>query len=59
MQPWYADTVSHIPGAAIKVEVAPVAGAARTRVVVTIGWARRADVAANQHVITSYIANAL
>lgn len=58
LSPWYTETRGHIPGAAVKVELAPVAGTSRTRVVITISWARNANTAANQHVITSYIANA-
>jgi len=58
LAPWYTETRSHIPGAAVKIELTPVAGTSRTRVVITISWARKANTAANQHVITSYIANA-
>jgi type IV pilus assembly protein PilV len=54
--PWYAETRRQIPGAGIKVEVTPVASTTRTKVVVTISWARKANTSANQHVITSYIA---
>jgi type IV pilus assembly protein PilV len=59
LSPWYTETRTNIPNAAIQVAVAPVAGAARTQVTITISWARRAGTAANQHVITAYIANAL
>jgi len=56
--PWYTETRKQIPGAGIKVEVTPVANTTRTKVVITISWARKANTSANQHVITSYIATA-
>jgi type IV pilus assembly protein PilV len=56
--PWVLETQKQIPGAAIKVALAPAAGTSRTRVTITISWARKANTASNQHVITSYIANA-
>ncbi len=56
--PWYEETRRQIPNAGIGVEVAPVAGTTRTRVTITIAWARKANTAANQHVITSYLATA-
>jgi type IV pilus assembly protein PilV len=58
LAPWYDDTRTQIPGAGIKVEVAQVPNTTRTRVTITIAWARKANTAANQHVITSYIATA-
>ena len=58
LQPWYDETRRQIPGAGIKVEVAQVANTTRTRVTITIAWARKANTAANQHVITSYLAAA-
>jgi len=58
IQPWLDDTRSHIPGAVVEVDVDPVAGSSRTRVMITISWARKANTAANQHVITSYLSNA-
>jgi len=58
LAPWCEDTRRQIPGAGIKVEVAQVAGTTRTRVTITIAWARKANTAANQHVITSYLASA-
>jgi len=58
LQPWYDETRRQIPGAGIKVEVAQVANTTRTRVTITIAWMRKANTAANQHVITSYLAAA-
>lgn len=58
LKPWYDETRAHIPGAGIVVAVAPVAGTGRTQVTVTISWMRKANTAANQHSIVSYIANA-
>lgn len=58
LEPWYTETRRQIPGAGIKVEVAQVAGTTRTKVVITISWARKANTSGNQHVITSYIATA-
>jgi len=54
--PWCTETRKQIPGAGIQVEVNPVLNTTRTKVVITISWARKANTAANQHVITSYIA---
>lgn len=56
--PWYEETRRQIPNAGISVEVAQVPGTTRTRVTITIAWARKANTAANQHVITSYLATA-
>ena len=56
--PWYNETRTNIPGAGIQVDLAQVAGTSRVRAVITISWARKANTAANQHVITDYIANA-
>jgi type IV pilus assembly protein PilV len=58
LQPWYDETRRQIPGAGIKVEVAQVVNTTRTRVTITIAWMRKANTAANQHVITSYLAAA-
>lgn len=58
LKPWYDETRAHIPGATIGVAVAPVSGTGRTQVTVTIAWKRKANTAANQHSIVSYIANA-
>lgn len=56
LKPWYDETRAHIPGAGVKIAVTPVSGTGRTQVTVTISWARKANTAANQHSIVSYIA---
>ena len=56
IRPWYDETRAHIPGAGVKIAVAPVSGTGCTQVTVTISWARKANTAANQHSIVSYIA---
>jgi len=58
IRPWYDETRAHIPGARIQVDLAQVAGTSRVQAVITIGWARKANTAANQHVVTAYIAPA-
>jgi type IV pilus assembly protein PilV len=58
IQPWYAETRSHIPGAGIVVALAPVAGTTRTKVTITISWARKANTPANSHSVISYISSA-
>ena len=57
LQPWYDETVTHIPGAKIEVDlVAPAPQTDGTRVVVTISWLRKAGSAANTHSVSAYIA---
>jgi len=58
LKPWYDETRTLIPGAGVSIAVAPVSGTNRTQVTVTISWTRKANTAANQHSIVSYIANA-
>lgn len=58
LQAWYAETRSreHIPGAAVKVDVAPDAAAGRTEVSVTISWTRKSGTAANSHTVSASFA---
>jgi len=56
LAPWYEETRRQIPGAGIQVDVLQVPNSSRTRVTITIAWARKANTAANRHVITFYLA---
>lgn len=58
LKPWYDETRANIPGANVTIAVAPVSNTGRTQVTITISWTRKANTAANQHSIVSYIANA-
>lgn len=58
LQPWLQETRLHIPNAGVAIAVgAPAAG--RTRVAVTISWARKSGTAANQHSVVFYLAPAV
>lgn len=56
---WVGETRSFIPGAGLLVQVSPVAATSRSVVNITISWQRKQGQGsqANQHVLTSYIAN--
>jgi type IV pilus assembly protein PilV len=63
LRPWYDETRTHIPNAAITVAVTPVSATAAGKVTVTISWTRKAPkagtaAATNTHAVTSYIAPA-
>jgi type IV pilus assembly protein PilV len=58
LQPWVAETRSHIPNAGVAVAVGqPASG--RTRVAVTISWARKSNAASNSHSVVFYLAPAV
>ena len=54
--PWYNDTRARIPNASVVIGITSAAG--RTRVEITIGWARKTGAATNTHHIVSYLAAA-
>jgi len=57
LQPWLQETRNRIPNAGVAIAVgAPASG--RTRVAVTISWARKTGSAANQHSVVFYLAPA-
>jgi type IV pilus assembly protein PilV len=60
LKPWYDETRSHIPNAAITVAVTPSTATAAGRVTVTIQWLRKTGSATtpNLHAVTSYLAPA-
>lgn len=58
LQPWCTETIAHIPGASLRVDVAPAANTDGTQVIVTITWTRKAGTAPNSHRLAAYIANA-
>lgn len=55
LQPWMAETLAAVPGAAVDVAVAR--GPSQTQVDITIAWQRRKGDAPNRHVMTTYIMN--
>ncbi|WP_296952652.1 prepilin-type N-terminal cleavage/methylation domain-containing protein [uncultured Massilia sp.] len=57
LQPWVDETRAHIPGAGMLVTVGAAADG-RTRVAVTISWARKSGTAANAHSVVAYLAPA-
>jgi len=56
LQPWYDETVAHIPGAKVEVDLAPAPQTDGTQVVVTITWTRKAGAAPNMQRVSAYIA---
>jgi type IV pilus assembly protein PilV len=54
--PWCNETRAHIPNATLQVDVAPALNTDGTRVVITIGWTRRAGTASNRYSVSAYIA---
>lgn len=58
LRPWYDETRSRIPGAAISIAVVPASASTLGQVTVSIQWTRKAGTSANSHTVTSYIAPA-
>ncbi len=58
LQPWYDETLAHIPGARIAVAVTAPSTTAPGRMTVTIQWMRKANSPTSKHTVTSYIAPA-
>lgn len=56
--PWYQETRAHIPNAGVAIAVGAPSGG-RTRVAVTISWARKSGSAANAHSVVFYLAPAV
>ena len=56
LAPWYNETRSVIPGAAITVAVTPEAGTTHNRIDIAISWARKAGDPLNIHKLTAHLA---
>ena len=58
LAPWLADTRTRIPNAGVTVAVGAPVGT-RTRVAITIAWARKSGSTANSHSLVAYLGPAL
>lgn len=58
LQPWLTETRNHIPNADVVVGVDAASGG-RTRIAITISWARKSGAAANTHSVVAYLAPAM